>query len=94
MTNSYKKDFPIFANNPWIVFLDNAASVQKPQYVIDGVSHFVANDYANIHRGLYELSERAEENYHYSKKVVLDFYHYFLLLSYSFSLLTIKFIIY
>lgn len=73
MTKSYKKDFPIFANNPGLVFLDNAASVQKPQYVINGVGQFAANDYANIHRWLYELSERAEETYHYSKKVVADF---------------------
>ncbi len=65
-----KKDFPIFKNNPWLVFLDNAASSQKPQYVIDGVSEFVANDYANIHRGLYALSEKSEEVYHHSKELV------------------------
>jgi len=65
-----KKDFPIFANNPWLVFLDNAASTQKPQFVIDGVSTFVANDYANIHRGLYSLSEKSEEAYHHSKELV------------------------
>lgn len=66
----YKKDFPIFTNNPWMVFLDNAASSQKPQSVIDGVSHFVANDYANIHRWLYTLSERSEDLYHQSKEAV------------------------
>jgi len=65
-----KKDFPIFANNPWLVFLDNAASTQKPQYVIDGVSEFVAHDYANIHRWLYSLSEKSEEAYHHSKELV------------------------
>ncbi len=65
-----KKDFPIFKNNPWLIFLDNAASSQKPQYVIDGVSEFVANDYANIHRGMYPLSERSEEKYFYSKQLV------------------------
>ncbi len=66
----YKNDFPIFNNNPWLIFLDNAASTQKPQYVIDGVSDFVAHDYANIHRGLYPLSERSEEAYHHSKQLV------------------------
>ncbi len=65
-----KNDFPIFENNPGLVFLDNAASTQKPQYVIDGVSEFVATDYANIHRGLYPLSERSEEAYHHSKQLV------------------------
>ncbi len=65
-----KNDFPIFKNNPWLIFLDNAASTQKPQYVIDGVSEFVANEYANIHRGLYSLSEKSEEAYHHSKTLV------------------------
>ncbi len=65
-----KNDFPIFRNNPWLVFLDNAASTQKPQYVIDGVSEFVASSYANIHRGMYPLSERSEELYHHSKELV------------------------
>ena len=67
-----KKDFPIFKNNPGLIFLDNAASTQKPQYVIDGVSEFVASSYANIHRGLYPLSERSEEAYHHSKELVAE----------------------
>ncbi len=65
-----KTDFPIFKNNPWMTFLDNAASTQKPQYVIDGVSEFVAHDYANIHRGVYSLSEKSEEVYYRSKELV------------------------
>jgi len=65
-----KTDFPIFNNNPWLIFLDNAASTQKPQYVIDGVSEFVASSYANIHRWLYSLSEKSEEAYHHSKELV------------------------
>ncbi|MCX6825065.1 MAG: cysteine desulfurase [candidate division SR1 bacterium] len=66
----FKKDFPIFKNNPGLVFLDNAASTQKPQYVIDGVSDFIASSYANIHRGLYSLSEKSEAAYHRSKELV------------------------
>lgn len=66
----YKNDFPIFGNNPWLVFLDNAASTQKPQYVIDGVSEFITHDYANIHRGRYSLSEKSEEAYYHSKELV------------------------
>lgn len=66
----YKKDFPIFDNNPWLVFLDNGASCQKPKIVIDWVSDFVAHDYANIHRWLYNLSERSEQLYHDSKSAV------------------------
>lgn len=67
-----KKDFPIFDNNKWLVYLDNTASTQKPQYVIDWVSEFVANDYANIHRWLYSVSERSEEIYHKSKEAVAE----------------------
>jgi len=55
------------------VFLDNGASTQKPKMVIDGVSEFVAHDYANIHRGVYSLSERSEELYHASKEAVAQF---------------------
>ncbi|MCK9467036.1 MAG: aminotransferase class V-fold PLP-dependent enzyme [Candidatus Absconditabacterales bacterium] len=69
----YKKDFPIFQNNPGMIFLDNAASTQKPKYVIDGVNYFVSNDYANIHRGAYHLSEKSEEIYQESKKIVAEF---------------------
>lgn len=67
-----KKDFPIFENNPWLVFLDNGASTQKPKMVIDGVSDFVAHDYANIHRWMYSLSEKSEELYHQSKEAVAE----------------------
>jgi cysteine desulfurase/selenocysteine lyase len=57
-----RQDFPILQRpmrGKPLVFLDSAASAQKPAAVIDAVSHFYARDYANIHRGVYELSERA-----------------------------------
>jgi cysteine desulfurase/selenocysteine lyase len=65
--NKWKKLFPIFDKHPELVYLDNAASTQKPKAVIDGVSDFLKNDYANIHRGLYSLSEKSEELYYQSK---------------------------
>lgn len=68
----FKQYFPIFKNNPELVYLDNAASTQKPQMVIDGVSDFLAHDYANIHRGLYDLSERSESLYDQSKHLVAE----------------------
>jgi cysteine desulfurase, sufS subfamily len=52
--------------------LDNAASTQKPQLVIDAMSDFMANEYANIHRGLYGLSEASEQHYHESKRLVAE----------------------
>lgn len=61
--SSCKADFPIFAHHPELVFLDSAASAQKPQQVIDAISQFYAHDYANIHRGAYGLSSRATDLY-------------------------------
>lgn len=72
---SYKKDFPVFKNNPWMVFLDNAASTQKSKYVIDWVSKFVSTSYANIHRWAYELSEKSEELYDKSKELLSEFFN-------------------
>ena len=63
-----KNDFPIFANNPELVYLDSAASAQKPKTVIDGISDFLEHSYANIHRGDYSLSQKSEELYHQSKE--------------------------
>lgn len=68
-----KSLFPIFKNNPNLIFLDNASSTQKPSAVIDGIRHFFEHDYSNIHRGAYSLSERSEELYEQSKKKVKEF---------------------
>jgi len=70
---SLKKDFPIFKNNPWLVFLDSTASSQKPAFVIDWIKDFLENDYSNIHRWSYVLSERSENVYENSKKKVASF---------------------
>lgn len=73
-----KQDFPIFSQhnrgNP-IVYLDSAASAQKPNQVIDAISHFYRHDYANIHRGIYELSERATALYEAVRHKVAAFIH-------------------
>ena len=65
--NKRRKLFPIFDKHPDLIYLDNAASTQKPKAVIDWVSDFLKNDYANIHRWLYSLSEKSEELYYESK---------------------------
>jgi len=57
-----RKDFPILQAEGF-VFLDSAASAQKPQCVIDEISNCYSRDYANIHRGVYELSARATANF-------------------------------
>jgi cysteine desulfurase/selenocysteine lyase len=59
-----RRDFPILAQQSHgkpLVFLDSAASGQKPRQVIDAMSEFYSRDYANIHRGVYELSQRATD---------------------------------
>jgi len=57
-----RRDFPIFEQTMRgkpLVFLDTAASAQKPRQVIDRMAHFYADEYASIHRGVYQLSELA-----------------------------------
>ncbi|HUB95169.1 MAG TPA: aminotransferase class V-fold PLP-dependent enzyme [Stellaceae bacterium] len=68
-----RRDFPIFANNPGLVFLDTAASAQKPAVVIDEVSEFYRTDYANVHRGVYRLSARSSERYEAARERVARF---------------------
>ena len=61
-----RRDFPILArqiNGKPLVYLDNGASAQKPQVVIDAVSHAYSHEYANVHRGLHYLSNLATDNY-------------------------------
>jgi cysteine desulfurase/selenocysteine lyase len=56
-----RSEFPIFANNPGLVFLDSGASAQKPAAVIDRVADYYRTDYANVHRGVYRLSARSTD---------------------------------
>jgi cysteine desulfurase/selenocysteine lyase len=61
-----RKDFPILhqeLHGKPLVYLDNAATAQKPQAVIDAVAGYYATDNANVHRGVHRLSERATEAY-------------------------------
>ena len=68
-----RAEFPIFANNPGLVFLDTAASSQKPAAVIDGVADFYRTDYANVHRGIYRLSARSTERFEAARTRVRRF---------------------
>ncbi|HEY1301208.1 MAG TPA: cysteine desulfurase [Stellaceae bacterium] len=56
-----RREFPIFAHHPDLVFLDSAASAQKPRTVIDGLADFYRTGYANVHRGVYHLSEHSTD---------------------------------
>ena len=70
--NKIRSDFPIFDDKS-LVYLDSAATTQKPKQVIDAVSDFYSNYNANVHRGIYELSMKATEVYHSARQKVADF---------------------
>lgn len=58
-----------------LVYLDNAATSQKPQCVIDAVASYYHNDNANVHRGIHELSERATAHYENARGKIARFIH-------------------
>lgn len=68
-----RREFPIFANNPNLVFLDSGASAQKPRAVIDGIAEFYRSDYANVHRGVYQLSARSTDRFEEARATVRAF---------------------
>ena len=72
--NSHKKDFPIFKNYPKLVYLDNAATSQKPQSVINAISHYYENSCANVHRGVHNLSDVSTTVFETSKENVAKFF--------------------
>lgn len=65
-----RSKFPVFSQNKRLVYLDNAATSQKPEGVIDRVRQFYLSENSNIHRGNYPLSSRASEYYAHSKQTV------------------------
>ncbi|MEM6939301.1 MAG: cysteine desulfurase [Pseudomonadota bacterium] len=71
-----RADFPILSrevNGKPLVYLDNGASAQKPQVVIDAVTRAYAQEYANVHRGLHYLSNLATEKYEAVRGTVAKF---------------------
>jgi hypothetical protein len=68
-----RSDFPIFKNNPDLIFLDNASTTQKPQKVLDTLTHYYENYNSNIHRGIYTIAEKATAAYEESRDKVAAF---------------------
>ncbi|MBU6427877.1 MAG: cysteine desulfurase [Cyanobacteria bacterium REEB65] len=71
-----RADFPILRSRNRgkpLIYLDNAATTQKPEAVIQTMQRFYREQNANIHRGLYELSEQATEAYEAARGIVRDF---------------------
>ena len=71
-----RQDFPILhqeVNGRPLVYLDNAATTQKPQSVVDAISHYYQKDNANIHRGIHTLAERATAAFEETRQVIHRF---------------------
>src|SRR6185437_5518670 len=71
-----RADFPILhqkVHGHPLVYLDNAATSQKPRQVIDAITRYYERDNANIHRGVHYLSEKATEDYENARKAVQEF---------------------
>jgi cysteine desulfurase/selenocysteine lyase len=71
-----REEFPILARDAYgkrLVYLDNAASAQKPRAVIHAMTHAMTHSYANVHRGLHLLSNEATAAYENARKVAAQF---------------------
>lgn len=76
LKKNYRNDFPIFSQlsrGKPLVYLDSSATSQKPQCVIDSMQQFYQTTNANIHRGVYELSERATALFENTRKKIKKF---------------------
>lgn len=72
----YRKDFPILKQHIHgkpLVYLDNAATSQKPESVIDAISNYYREINSNVHRGVHQLSERATEHYEGARDNIRNF---------------------
>ena len=67
-----RKDFPIF-NGQKLIYIDNAATTQKPKQVIQAVQEFYTAQNANIHRGIYNLSQEATQKYEQARNTIAAF---------------------
>ena len=68
-----RRDFPILhqeVHGKPLVYLDNAATTQKPKAVLDVLQHYYTRDNANIHRGVHELSQRATASYEEAREKI------------------------
>lgn len=70
-----RNDFPLLVSNSNLVYLDSTASSLKPQSVIDALTSYYAEYSANIHRGIYEISETATQKYEESRQELARFIH-------------------
>ena len=77
-SDEIRQDFPILhqmINDKPLIYLDNAATTQKPTAVIDAISNYYLKDNANVHRGIHTLSERATQQFEDARTKVQHFIH-------------------
>ncbi len=75
-SSAIRRDFPILhqqVNGKPLVYLDNAASSQRPRAVIEAIEHYYEHDHANVHRGVHTLSQRATDAYEGARETVRGF---------------------
>ncbi|MDY2955347.1 MAG: cysteine desulfurase [Enterococcus cecorum] len=73
-----RADFPVLdqiVNDEPLIYLDNAATTQKPQAVLDVLNHYYLQDNANVHRGVHTLAERATAEFEAARKKAQQFIH-------------------
>ena len=71
--STIKKDFPIFLNQPELVYLDSTATALKPKTVVDKLREYYEEYSANVFRGVYKISEKATEEYEDTRKIIGEF---------------------
>jgi len=74
--HTIRNDFPIlkrYVNDKPLVYLDNGASTQKPQVVIDAINHYYTSQNSNIHRGVHFLSQLATDAYEVTRRKLQSF---------------------
>src|SRR6058998_245125 len=75
---SIRRDFPILGTQVHgkpLIYLDNAATTQKPQVVLDRLVRYYTHENANVHRGVHLLSERATDAFEEARKTAARFLH-------------------
>jgi len=76
MVNEIRKDFPILeqkVNNKPLIYLDTAATAQKPNQVIDAMNNYYLNLNSNVHRGVHTLSQKATIEFEQVRDKVKEF---------------------
>ena len=72
--NQIREDFPIYTNSEVpLVYLDNAATTQRPQTVLDAVNKYYTEFNANVHRAVYSFGEKATTAYEDARQTIADF---------------------